>query len=249
MGNHQFITNRSTVAIMVNPSRAIFAVLAATLIVIGIVSITSDSNSQNSSASDGIETQLSEDIATKLACGDPCNTPDSKGNPVACRSQWGSCGNSPAHCNVKSLWTRSACTQRSPTKTTTTKPAADTTTTSFDPVYDLKETSLNKVACSDGSHGLAAKYPTFGSLPGFPFIGGASQIEGWNSAACGTCWTLSFNGTSIHVLAIDHADDGHKGEAINLSEEAMDKLTNGQAKKLGKVQSIAVQVDKSVCGL
>merc|ERR1711865_437822 len=111
---------------LMNPSRAIFAVLAATLIVIGIVSITSDSNSQNSSASDGTETQLSEDIATKLACGDPCNTPDSKGNPVACRSQWGSCSNSPDHCNAKSLWTRSACTQRSPTKTTTTttKPAA-----------------------------------------------------------------------------------------------------------------------------
>ena len=49
---------------MLNPSRAIFAVLAGTLIVIGIVSIASDSNSPNSSASDGTETQLS--VAPKL---------------------------------------------------------------------------------------------------------------------------------------------------------------------------------------
>merc|ERR1712166_1090194 len=68
--------------------------------------------------------EWSEDMAPKLACGDPCNTPDSKGKPVACRSQWGSCGNSPGHCNAKSLWTRSACTKSSPTKTTTAKPAA-----------------------------------------------------------------------------------------------------------------------------
>merc|ERR1711957_129278 len=64
--------------------------------------------------------EWSEDMAPKLACGDPCNTPDSKGKPVACRSQWGSCGNSPGHCNAKSLWTRAACTQSSPSKTTTT---------------------------------------------------------------------------------------------------------------------------------
>jgi len=69
--------------------------------------------------------EWSEEMAPKLACGDPCNTPDSKGKPVACRSQWGSCGNSPGHCNAKSLWTRSACTTKSsPTKTTTAKPAA-----------------------------------------------------------------------------------------------------------------------------
>jgi len=44
-----------------HPSRAILAVLAGTLIVIGIVSITSDSYSPNSVATDGTETQLSTD--------------------------------------------------------------------------------------------------------------------------------------------------------------------------------------------
>jgi hypothetical protein len=119
-----------------------------------------------------------------------------------------------------------------------------TISTSYDETYDVKTASLNTVSCSDGSHGLAAKYPTFGDLPGFPFIGGVSAIAGWNDANCGSCWTLTFNGTSINVLAIDHASGGD-----NLSLEAMDALTKGQAKHFGRIESTAVQVDKSVCGL
>jgi hypothetical protein len=46
------------------------------------------------------------------------------------------------------------------------------------------------------------------------------------------------------VLAIDHADGGD-----NLSLEAMNALTLGQAKKLGRIESTAVQVDKSMCGM
>merc|ERR1712195_282214 len=73
--------------------------------------------------------EWSEDMAPKLACGDPCNVPDSKGKPVACRSQWGSCGNSPGHCNAKSLWTRSACGTIGKITTTAkpTKPAKPAT--------------------------------------------------------------------------------------------------------------------------
>ena len=117
------------------------------------------------------------------------------------------------------------------------------TTTAYDPKFDVKTSSMNTVACSDGAHGLAAKYPTFGSLPTFPYIAGIPQIAGWNSESCGTCWKLTYNGTSINVIGIDHAD----GE--NLSLEAMNKLTQGQAVKLGRIQSYVEQVDNSVCGL
>ncbi|KII89328.1 hypothetical protein PLICRDRAFT_40987 [Plicaturopsis crispa FD-325 SS-3] len=117
---------------------------------------------------------------------------------------------------------------------------------SWDSVYDNKSASLDTVICS-GS--LEPKYTTYGSLPSFPYIGGASAITEYDSPSCGTCWNLTYSGaggntTSIKVLAIDEADDG-----FNLSLEAMNALTNGKGGDLGIVQANATQVDKSVCGL
>ncbi|TCD67990.1 hypothetical protein EIP91_011659 [Steccherinum ochraceum] len=116
---------------------------------------------------------------------------------------------------------------------------------SWDSVYDNKANSLDIVACSDGINGLEhLGYKTFGSLKNFPNIGGASAIPGWNSANCGTCWQLTYNGRTINVLAIDHADDG-----FNLSKEAMDKLTNNQAEQLGVVDATFTQVDHTQCSI
>ena len=98
--------------------------------------------------------------------------------------------------------------------------------------------------CATDPHGLVNRFPTFGSLPNFPHIGGAPAVEGWDSAACGTCWQITYNGQSINVLAIDVGRDG-----FNLSEEAMNDLTNGQAAQLGRVDASATQVAPSVCGL
>lgn len=67
---------------------------------------------------------------------------------------------------------------------------------------------------------------------------------GWNSPNCGTCWQLSYQGVTINVLAIDYAAAG-----FNIALEAMNKLTNGNAVQLGKVQVNAQQVTSSVCGL
>ncbi|KAI5114549.1 hypothetical protein M0805_004943 [Coniferiporia weirii] len=100
------------------------------------------------------------------------------------------------------------------------------------------------VACSNGPHGLAARYPTFGDLPSFPNIGGASAITGWGSAECGSCWRLSYKGAEIVVTAIDYAANG-----FNIAQEALDTLTDGNAVSDGSVQVTAVQVDKSYCGL
>ena len=118
-------------------------------------------------------------------------------------------------------------------------------TLSYDETYDNSAGSLSTVACSDGSNGLLTKgFSTFGSLPHFPNVGGAQAVGGWNSASCGTCWQLTWNGKSINVLAIDHADEG-----FNVAKEAMDTLTGGQAAALGRIDVDATQVDASACGL
>ncbi|OSD02093.1 Sm1 protein [Trametes coccinea BRFM310] len=122
--------------------------------------------------------------------------------------------------------------------------ATTTMTVSYDEAYDKASSSLNTVACSDGTHGLESKYHTFGGLPHFPNIGGAAAVGGWNSAQCGTCWQLEYKGKSVNVLAVDHAQSG-----FNIALGAMNTLTGGQAKKLGRVQATVKQVDKSKCGL
>jgi hypothetical protein len=124
------------------------------------------------------------------------------------------------------------------------------TAVSYDETYDKSSGSLNSVACSNGEHGLIPRgFKTFGSLPNFPYIGGAEAVAGWNSPNCGTCWELTYtNGqgkkTTINVLAIDHAKSG-----FNIALKAMNKLTNGEAKQLGRVDVVSKQVADSKCGL
>ena len=120
-------------------------------------------------------------------------------------------------------------------------------TVSFDQEYDNSAQSLDTVACSNSLE--ARGFTTFGSLPKFPFIGGAPAVTGFDSPGCGTCWALTFvdaqgTSTSINVLAIDVATPN-----FNIALEAMNVLTNGQATFLGRVPVTAVQVDSSFCGL
>jgi len=123
-------------------------------------------------------------------------------------------------------------------------------TVSFDQKYDNGAQSLDTVACSNGPNGLETRgFTTFGSLPKFPFIGGAPAVTGFDSPGCGTCWALTFvdaqgTSTSINVLAIDVATPN-----FNIALEAMNVLTNGQATFLGRVPVTANQVDPSLCGL
>jgi hypothetical protein len=93
----------------------------------------------------------------------------------------------------------------------------------YDQTFDNPSGSLNNVACSNGQNGLASKYPTFGDLPNFPYIGGAFDIV-WNSPNCGSCWAITnqANGQMIYITAIDTA-----GQGFNLAKEAFDKLNNG----------------------
>lgn len=81
-------------------------------------------------------------------------------------------------------------------------------------------------------------------MKNFPYIGGAQAIASWNSPNCGTCWSATYNGKTIHILAIDHA-----GQGLNLGLRAMNDLTNGRAEALGRVDADVRQVPLANCGL
>ena len=116
---------------------------------------------------------------------------------------------------------------------------------SYDTTYDDASLPLTSVACSDGVNGLMSKgYTTLGSLPTFPNLGGVYTVTGWDSAACGTCYEVTYGDTTLAVLAVDVALEG-----FNLSEEAMNTLTGGLAVELGRVSVTATEVDASVCGI
>jgi len=120
--------------------------------------------------------------------------------------------------------------------------AQPTVTVSYDTTYDNCSASLNTVACSSQLETLG--YATFGSLPDFPYIGGAGVVSATGSTGCGTCWELTYDGNKIVVLAIDYTDEG-----FNIAQEALDALTDGRAQSLGWLQATATQMNASACGL
>nr|AGQ22227.1 ceratoplatanin [Ceratocystis fimbriata]ARW71856.1 cerato-platanin [Ceratocystis fimbriata] len=90
---------------------------------------------------------------------------------------------------------------------------------SYDPVY-TSGLSMDSVACSNGQHGLSAKYPTLGDLPAFPNVGGVPDIAQWDSPSCGTCWKVTIpGGSSIFILGIDTGRGG-----FNVNPDAFIKL-------------------------
>ncbi|KZT02578.1 Cerato-platanin [Laetiporus sulphureus 93-53] len=110
----------------------------------------------------------------------------------------------------------------------------------WDSTYDDAANSVNIVACSGTLD--ADGYTDFGSLPGFPYIGGAFAVGGYDSPSCGTCWAITYNDTTINIFAIDTAANG-----FNIAKTALDALTDGQAEELGYVYVTATQVATSDC--
>ena len=113
--------------------------------------------------------------------------------------------------------------------------------------YDNPDTSMNEVACSNGANGLVTKgYPTFGSMPGFPYIGGAYAVTGWNSTECGSCWNLTNAdiGITLYLVAVDTVYSG-----FDVSDDAMDTLTGGQTGEFYEIDVEAAQVAEHYCGL
>ncbi|KAF8836846.1 Cerato-platanin [Paxillus ammoniavirescens] len=124
---------------------------------------------------------------------------------------------------------------------------AATVDVTYSTFYDDPSTSLGITACSNGVNGLQTKYPTLGSIPNFPNVGGIPGLT-WNSTLCGSCWQLTYTEGSgqtntVNIVAVDGA------YTFNLSLEAMNTLTGGIAVEKGKVSATAVQVAASVCGM
>lgn len=121
----------------------------------------------------------------------------------------------------------------------------------YDNTYDNAGLSTLSVACSDGTNGLYTKgYHTLGSVPGFPNLGGAGTVAGWNSPNCGACYQLTYTPPPpaapkvLNIVAVDVAAPG----TFVLSQAALDTLTGGQAVMLGSVSVSWTPVAASQCG-
>ncbi|KAH9867896.1 hypothetical protein IAQ61_007200 [Plenodomus lingam] len=112
---------------------------------------------------------------------------------------------------------------------------------SYDTGYDDPNRSMGVVSCSDGPNGLMHRFPTQGAIPNFPRIGGLSGIA-WNSAQCGSCHKITYNGKSIFVVAIDSSSTG-----FNIGLTAMNELTNNQATSLGRIEAEVTNASPSDC--
>jgi hypothetical protein len=113
----------------------------------------------------------------------------------------------------------------------------------YDATYDNPSGSLNGVACSNGANGLVTNYPTFSSLPTYPFIGGAPGVT-WNSPNCGGCWKLTSTTTGAWIIytAIDSSS------GFNIAEDAFVAINGGQIGQ-GTLEVDAEQVPRYLCGL
>ncbi|KAI0329935.1 Cerato-platanin [Cubamyces sp. BRFM 1775] len=121
-------------------------------------------------------------------------------------------------------------------------PTALAVRVTYDRFYDNPSQDIESLACSGGSHGLEPLgYKTLGSLPDFPYVGGAAAVAGFNSPNCGSCWQLTYNGTSLNILVVDHASEG-----FNISLEAFETLTLGV---LDTIDAEVQEVQRTQCGL
>jgi hypothetical protein len=113
----------------------------------------------------------------------------------------------------------------------------------YDATYDNPSGSLNGVACSNGANGLVTKYPTFSSLPTYPYIGGAPGVT-WDSPNCGGCWKLTSTTTGAWIIytAIDSSS------GFNIAEDAFEEINGGQIGQ-GTLNVFAKQVPRFWCGL
>ncbi|KAJ3352625.1 hypothetical protein HDU83_007819 [Entophlyctis luteolus] len=112
----------------------------------------------------------------------------------------------------------------------------DPVSVAYDATYDEGDTKLTSLACSDGNNGLMTKLSgatTLQQVPGFPNIAAVGTVAGWNSPNCGACYTVTYNGVSVTVVAADAAKPG----TVVMSVAAMNVLTSGQAVFLGRVSA------------
>ncbi|KAF8129286.1 Cerato-platanin [Boletus edulis] len=121
-----------------------------------------------------------------------------------------------------------------------------------DSLYDDGDTSLTKVTCSHGEHGLLTHgYTTFDSLPSYPHIGAAPQISETDLNSCGTCWEIRYTdsygtSTSVNFTAIDAGK--HGPDTFSISLKGMEHLTQMDG-EVGSVTITANKIPHKWCGL
>ena len=123
------------------------------------------------------------------------------------------------------------------------EPLLATYKVTWDATYDKPNGNTNSVACSNGPHGLAAKYPHFKDFHDFPYLGGAFDVK-WGSPNCGKCWKLTDKKTHrfFYFTAIDSTSPG-----FNIGKKAFIDL-NGGTIGAGTLEAEAISVPKHFCG-
>lgn len=118
----------------------------------------------------------------------------------------------------------------------------------YDTLYDQADTPLSSVACSGVL--INDSYNTFGDLPGYPLIGGAPQIDSWDSPSCGSCWQFIYSGPNNEIKSFFFTvinTGGQGGYTISL--EGMNLLTYGDALTLDGVLVDVSSETSYLCGL
>ena len=112
----------------------------------------------------------------------------------------------------------------------------------MDTLYDNASAPINDVYCASA---LGVEYPTLGSLPTYPNVGGFIGLDN-GAPYCGTCWEVvdQTTGVSVFFTVIDMASDG-----FALGEQTMLTLGNEAAIEAGSTPVVATQTDESNCGV
>lgn len=121
----------------------------------------------------------------------------------------------------------------------------ETVRVTYDALYDNPTWPLSSAACS---RALGAQWPTLGSVPNYPFVGGIPGLT-WASTLCGTWWQLKYtasNGTTsnINITAVDAASYG-----FNISKTAFSSWVGSSGVAAGSVTATAVQLPPAGCGI
>jgi hypothetical protein len=105
--------------------------------------------------------------------------------------------------------------------------------------YDNPNGDTKKVACFNFAH----RYPHFGNIPLFPFIGGSFFIKR-GSMSCFSCWNLTNpkNQATVRVTVINSAKNGY-----NISKDAFHFLNRGGSG--ASLEAFAHEISPRPCGV
>ncbi|KAJ2923985.1 hypothetical protein H1R20_g13108, partial [Candolleomyces eurysporus] len=102
------------------------------------------------------------------------------------------------------------------------------------------------VSCSNGENGLIKKYPTLGTLPNFPALGGFPGV-GWNSTDCGACFELRYAGTG-RAIAFTAVTQSPPNQAVLCTDKFLELTGFTLPTVPANVQADMLRVPRSRCG-